>query len=126
ERQRRAARPSTPPRARQPPLYREEAIDALHHDLATLHRLVGEPDDRSRGRAQYILQLNESLARSVRERFMRGKRAWSHWDGLTRITERIAPMLAAHRLTARPYSLSALQKYSACPYQFLLAAMFKL
>ena len=34
--------------------------------------------------------------------------------------------LAARRLTVRPYSLSALQKFSACPYQFLLAAVFKL
>src|SRR5262249_58071991 len=56
------------------PADRDEAIDALEHDLATLRRLVGEPDERSRGRAQYILQLNPSLARSVRERFMRGPR----------------------------------------------------
>ena len=35
-------------------------------------------------------------------------------------------MLAAQRLTARPYSLSALQRFSACPYQFLLAAVYRL
>ena len=121
-----AARTSQATLAWPAPAAREEAIDALEHDLATLRGLVGEPDERSRGRAQYILRLNESLARSVRERFMRGRPAWSHWDGLTRVTPRTAPMLAAHRLTARPYSLSALQKYSSCPYQFLLASMFKL
>ena len=121
-----AARTSQATLAWPAPAAPEEAIDALEHDLATLRGLVGEPDERSRGRAQYILRLNESLARSVRERFMRGKRAWSHWDGLTRVTERTAPMLATHRLTARPYSVSSLQKYSACPYQFLLASMFKL
>src|SRR6185295_6731162 len=27
---------------------------------------------------------------------------------------------------ARPYSLSALQKYAACPYQFLLSAIYRL
>src|ERR1019366_288444 len=64
--------------------------------------------------------------RSVSERFMRDKRGWSHWDGITRVTEQTAPVLAAHRLTARAYSLSALQKYSTCPYQFLLSAIYRL
>jgi ATP-dependent helicase/nuclease subunit B len=36
------------------------------------------------------------------------------------------PALAAHRLTARSYSLSALQKFSACPYQFVLSAIYRL
>jgi ATP-dependent helicase/nuclease subunit B len=36
------------------------------------------------------------------------------------------PMLATQRLGARPYSLSALQKFSTCPYQFLLAAIYRL
>jgi CRISPR/Cas system-associated exonuclease Cas4 (RecB family) len=121
-----AARASQASLAWPAPAAREEAIDALEHDLATLRGLIGEPDERSRGRAQYILRLNESLARSVRERFMRGKRAWSHWDGLTRTADRIRPTLMANRLTARPYSVSSLQKYSACPYQFLLAAIFRL
>jgi hypothetical protein len=35
-------------------------------------------------------------------------------------------MLGTQRLTARPYSLSALQRFSACPYQFLLAAVYRL
>src|SRR5439155_16373728 len=118
ELQQRAARTSQATLAWPAPAERDEAIDALEHALATMRRLVGEPDDRARGRAQYILQLNASLQRSVRERYMRGKRAWSHWDGLTRITDQTRPILAAHRLTARPYSLSALQKFSSCPYQF--------
>jgi ATP-dependent helicase/DNAse subunit B len=36
------------------------------------------------------------------------------------------PVLDKHRLTARPYSLSALQKYAACPYQFLLSTVHRL
>ena len=75
---------------------------------STLRALVDEPDHRARGRAQYILQLNDCLQRSVRERFMRGKQGWSHWDGITAATERVKPILAAHRLGARRYSLSAL------------------
>jgi CRISPR/Cas system-associated exonuclease Cas4 (RecB family) len=108
------------------PADRDEAIDALEHDLATLRHLVGEPEERARGRAQYILQLNDCLQRSVRERYMRSKPAWTHWDGLTRVTPQTSSALTAHRLTKRAYSLSALQKYASCPYQFLLGAIYKL
>ena len=34
-------------------------------------------------------------------------------------------LLAAQRLTARPYSVSALQRFAACPYQFLLGAIYR-
>jgi RecB family exonuclease len=36
------------------------------------------------------------------------------------------PMLDTQRLGARPYSLSALQKFATCPYQFLLSAVYRL
>jgi ATP-dependent helicase/nuclease subunit B len=62
----------------------------------------------------------------VRERYMRGKRTWSHWDGIAEMTDRLKPVLDAHRLGARAYSLSALQKYSACPYQFFLSAICRM
>ena len=83
-----AARASHATLAWPAPADREEAIDPLEHDLSTLRGLVGEPDHRARGRAQYMLQLNDCLQRSVRERYMRGKRTWSHWDGITMATER--------------------------------------
>jgi CRISPR/Cas system-associated exonuclease Cas4 (RecB family) len=62
----------------------------------------------------------------VRERFMRGRKAWTHWDGLTAANERTSPILAEQRLTRRRYSVSALQKYAVCPYQFLLSAIYRL
>ena len=108
------------------PAERSEAIDALEHDLATLRALVDQPDQRARGRAHYILQLNDCLQRSVRERYMRGRKAWSHWDGITAASTGVRPLLGRERLGARRYSLSALQKYALCPYQFLLAAIFRL
>jgi len=113
-----AARASQATLAWPAPADRDEAIDTLEHDLSTLRGLVDEPDDRARGRAQYILRLNDCLQRSVRERFMRGRKSWSHWDGLTAATDRTRPILAEHRLSARRYSLTALQKYATCPYQF--------
>ena len=121
-----AARVSRATLAWPAPAERGEAIDALEHDLATLRALVDEPDQRARGRAQYILQLNECLQRSVRERFMRARRSWSHWDGIVLATDRLLPILARERLGARRYSLSALQKYAICPYQFLLSAIYRL
>jgi ATP-dependent helicase/DNAse subunit B len=36
------------------------------------------------------------------------------------------PLLDTQRLAARPYSLSALQKFASCPYQFLLSAVYRL
>ena len=103
-----------------------DAVDALEHDLATLRALVDVPDATARGRAHYLLQLNDCLQRSVRERFMRSRKAWSRWDGIAQHSERTQPILAAHRLGARVYSLSALQRYATCPYQFLLGAIYRM
>ncbi|MBI4886583.1 MAG: PD-(D/E)XK nuclease family protein [Acidobacteria bacterium] len=79
-----------------------------------------------KGHAHYLLKLNESLRRSVVDRWARGEPRWSVNDGLIRVTDDTRAALAAERLTARPYSLSALQRFSACPYQFLLAAVYRL
>jgi ATP-dependent helicase/nuclease subunit B len=59
-------------------------------------------------------------------RWSRGRAVWTPHDGLTRVTEMTRPLLAAQRLSARPYSLSALQKFAACPYQFFLSAIHRL
>ena len=105
----------------------DEAIDDQEHDLATLRRLLDEKDRGSvKGHAHYLLKLNEALRRSVIARWARGDARWSPNDGLTRVSRDIAPVLASQRLTERAYSLSALQRFSACPYQFVLAAVYRL
>ena len=101
ELQQAAARASRATLAWPAPANRDEAIDDIEHDLSTLRALVDEPDDRARGRAQYILQLNDCLRRSVRERFMRGRKAWTHWDGLTGANVQTMAVLAEQRLTRR-------------------------
>jgi CRISPR/Cas system-associated exonuclease Cas4 (RecB family) len=104
-----------------------EAIDDLEHDLAVLRQLLDEKDrDLVKGHAHYLLKLNECLRRSVIDRWARGESRWSVSDGLIRVADDTRAMLASQRLTARPYSLSALQRFSACPYQFLLAAVYRL
>jgi CRISPR/Cas system-associated exonuclease Cas4 (RecB family) len=105
----------------------EDAIDDLEHDLAVLRRLLDEPDRRRvKGEAHYLLSLNDHLRRSVIDRWARGERRWSPHDGLTRVVPRTAAALASQRLAARAYSPSALQRFSACPYQFVLSAIHRL
>lgn len=105
------------------------AIDDLEHDLATLLPLLRTPAAQqagTNGRARYLLELNPSLRRAMVERWSRWQNRWSPADGLTRVQPLTAPALAAQRLSARPYSLTALQRYAVCPYQFQLAAIYGL
>ena len=104
-----------------------QAIDEQEHDLAVLRRLLDADDPTHvRGHAQYMLHLSAALRRAVTERWARAERKWSHFDGLTRVAHGTREALASQRLGNRPYSLSALQRYSTCPYQFLLSAILRL
>jgi ATP-dependent helicase/nuclease subunit B len=109
------------------PVEPADAIDDLEHDLSVLRRLLQvEPRASVRGHAHYLLRLNESLKRSVTARWARGRSQWTPYDGITRVTGMTKSMLESQRLSARPYSLSALQKFASCPYQFLLSAVYRL
>jgi ATP-dependent helicase/nuclease subunit B len=105
----------------------ETAIDDVEHDLATLGELL-DVDERSsvRGHAHYMLGLNDALRRSVTRRWAKAQSRWRVQDGLIRAADAIKPMLASQRLAARPYSVSALQKFATCPYQFALSAIYRL
>src|SRR4051812_10191212 len=103
------------------------AIDDLEHDLAVLEPLLQLRDPAAvRGRAHYMLDLNDALRRSVISRWARGRPAWSTSDGLIRVSTSTEAALRAQRLGERPYSLSALQRFATCPYQFLLATIYRL
>lgn len=103
-----------------------DAIDEVEHDLATLRLLIATPDRSSvRGHAHYLLGLNPALRRSVTRRWVRAKAQWRREDGLVRVTPGIKPMLDTQRLLARPYSVTALQKFATCPYQFVLSAIYR-
>lgn len=104
------------------------AIDDFEHDLATMGRLLTAGAGEVKGRARYLYELSPELQRSLTSRWLRWHRKqWEAADGLIRNVEgTTAPALAAQRLGARPYSLTALQRFSACPYQFLMAAVYRL
>jgi hypothetical protein len=103
------------------------AVDDFEHDLAVLKPLLDTRDAAAvKGQARYLLELNDALRRSVISRWGRGSTRWSTSDGLIQVTARTAAAFESQRLRSRPYSLSALQRFAACPYQFLLAAIHRL
>ncbi|HVK63419.1 MAG TPA: PD-(D/E)XK nuclease family protein, partial [Polyangium sp.] len=109
------------------PAQPEDAIDDAEHDLAMLGRLLhGGEEAEAAGRAQYLLDLNPHLARSLRARSARWDKPVTHHDGIVRKTAATAAVLAASRLRVRPYAVTALEKFAACPYRFLLAAIHRL
>src|SRR5687768_7361680 len=102
-----------------------DAIDDFEHDLAVLRGLMLSDGD-VKGRAHYMLTLNAALKRSVTERWARARKEWSQFDGLVRVTDATRGFLQKQRLNARPYSVSALQQFAACPYRFFLSAAYRL
>jgi RecB family exonuclease len=103
-----------------------DAIDDFEHDLSVLRALMTQGAAAAKGRAQYLLQLNPHLRRSLTAHWHRARHAWTPADGIVRATDEVRPFLATQRLGARPYSVSALQHYAACPYRFLLSAIYRL
>ncbi|HXD50418.1 MAG TPA: PD-(D/E)XK nuclease family protein, partial [Burkholderiales bacterium] len=103
----------------------EEAIDDFEHDLSVLRLLIRSEDD-VKGRAHYMLRLNEFARRSANAQWSRTQKKWLPLDGLIRVTDATKPFLQSQRLGARPYSVTALQNYAYCPYRFLLSALYRL
>ena len=103
------------------------AIDDTEHDLSVLGPLLRRRvSPELTGRARYLLRLNPGLRRSLLTRWARWKPPWTRYDGVYQPAGAARTALDAHRLSARAYSVSALQRFAACPYQFLLAAVFRL
>jgi ATP-dependent helicase/nuclease subunit B len=102
-----------------------EAIDDAEYDLATVWPLLNTNVPRA-GRLAYVMKLNSHLARSLRARWARWQSKWSEHDGLFTKRPSILTILESQRLAARPYSVSALQNFAACPYRFLLSAIYRL
>lgn len=98
------------------------AIDAAEHDLSVLQRYLRGPDTDLLGRARYLFELNPALRRALLSRYHRLSRPWSAHDGVVADPA----LLERHRLPARAYSASALQRFASCPYQFYLSTILRL
>jgi len=98
-----------------------EAIDDAEYDLAALDRA------RNGGlNVRYLMEANAHAARSLRARWRRWSNKWTAADGLVTEDPEALRALESHRLRARAWSPSALQKYAVCPYQFSLYGIFGL
>ncbi|MGA2877907.1 MAG: PD-(D/E)XK nuclease family protein [Bryobacteraceae bacterium] len=102
-----------------------EAIDDAEYDLASLRASLKLHGAAAQGSARYLMQSNESLARSLRTRGRRWRNFWSSSDGLVDPDPGALEALRAHRLANRSYSPSSLQHFAACPYRFVLHAVFQ-
>jgi ATP-dependent helicase/nuclease subunit B len=95
-----------------------DAIDDAEFDLATLAPLV-------KGSGEYLKHLPGRAVPSLRARWVRWHKPWKAADGLF-VEEIGSEALKPFRLTARPWSPSALQQYARCPYRFALRGIFGL
>jgi CRISPR/Cas system-associated exonuclease Cas4 (RecB family) len=113
------ARDAAPARLNWPaPAAAADAIDDAEYDLVALHRKES---------AHYLVETNDRLTRSLRARWYRWEsRAWRESDGLITSDARTLAALGEHRLAARAWSPSALQRFAVCPYQFALHGIYGL
>ena len=102
-----------------------DAIDDAEYDLASLQASLKLRGAAATGSARYLMQANESLARSLRTRGRRWRNFWSSADGIVDPDPATLQVLETHRLANRSYSPSALQHFAACPYRFALQAVFQ-
>ena len=102
------------------------AIDEAEFDIAYLEPLLARSPNDIAGRARFLLGTNPHLDRALRARWHRWKQPFTPADGLVEPGAAALTALSGHRLTERSYSPTALQRYAACPYQFLLHAVHRL
>ncbi|HYL34522.1 MAG TPA: PD-(D/E)XK nuclease family protein [Bryobacteraceae bacterium] len=101
------------------------AIDAAEYDLASLQASLKLPRDQAKGSARYLMETNQNLARSLRSRGRRWRNRWSEADGVVDPDSATLAVLHAYGFASHSYSPSSLQLFAACPYRFLLHAMFQ-
>jgi ATP-dependent helicase/DNAse subunit B len=105
------------------------AIDETELDLAFLSEALRQDTDESeaRGTGRYLMAVNPALARSLRTRYLRNQPGkFLPSDGLLDPSSETRRILEGHLLSARAYSVTALEKYAACPYRFYLHALVRL
>ncbi len=100
-------------------------IDNAEYDLASLHASLKLRGAAATGSARYLMQTNTALARSLRARGRRWRNRWTAADGIVDADAATLQALASQRLARRSYSPSSLQHFSACPYRFVLHAIFQ-
>ncbi|MEM7582281.1 MAG: PD-(D/E)XK nuclease family protein [Acidobacteriota bacterium] len=96
------------------------AIDSAEYDLSVLEPLLRDETLVANGKGRFLLDANEHLTRSLRSRWRRWRPAVTAADGVVDPDPETLAGLTNYRLAQRSYSPTALQRYAACPYRFLL------
>lgn len=106
------------------PRHEDDAIDDFEFDLSRIQRALGSP--RELVSLRYLVGANEHAARSMRAQWRLAESRWSAHDGLVATTARLTalkPLLQGFRLDERLYSVSTLERFSRCPFQFYLQGL---
>jgi len=101
------------------------AIDDAEYDLASLHTALQLRGAQAKSSARYLMETNPSLANSLRTRGRRWRNRWCAADGLVDPDAETLQVLQSYRFSEHSYSPSSLQQFAACPYRFLLQAIFQ-
>jgi len=116
------AREAAPARLNWPaPKNAADAIDDAEFDLVAIAKGRKEP-----GSLHYLVEVNPHLVRSLRARGRRWRAKWRAEDGLITLEAAALETLGTHRLNARAWSPSALERFATCPYQFALHGIYGL
>ncbi|MBK8942958.1 MAG: PD-(D/E)XK nuclease family protein [Polyangiaceae bacterium] len=100
------------------------AIDDVEYALSNIRGLVAAPRKEAMGRARFLIDRHPIAGRALRARYQRHDReGYNSDDGLLASSPWVKAALAHFRLTERPYSPSALEGFTACPYRFYLRSI---
>ena len=103
------------------------AIDRREFDLGRVAGALGRPEAGSAGAgtAAYLLS-DPALARSLRQEYMRQQWKWQSPDGFLNPDPEALAALERHRPGNRSFSVTGLEAYASCPYQFFLKNIVRL
>ncbi|MEM7353875.1 MAG: PD-(D/E)XK nuclease family protein, partial [Acidobacteriota bacterium] len=102
------------------PRDRASAIDDAEYDLSVLEPFLRRQAPAAPGRGRFLLEANPRLTRSLRARWSRWRPGFSAADGVVAPDPETLQGLERFQLSRRSYSPTALQRFAACPYRFLL------
>jgi ATP-dependent helicase/nuclease subunit B len=103
----------------------DAAIDESEYDLATLRVLLSGRTAEAEGAARYLVTENRTLGRALQARARRWRPEWRNVDGLVDPSAEARTVLTTRyqELQRRGFSVTALEKFAACPYRFYLATV---
>lgn len=107
------------------------ALDRREFDLSRIASALGSGGTRGAGGrrtkgAGAFLLADPTLARTLRQEYMRQAWKWQSPDGFLHAGPEAQATLDAHRPGNRSYSATGLESFAACPYQFFLKNLIRL